>query len=112
MKPPENFTRIIDRKRYSTATATLIASDVYWDGHNMERHGRNTFLYQTPRGAYFTVTLTQWQGEQDNLAPVDIDEAIRLYEGALTEHAVDYGEAFPEVEVEDAGATQSLIPKG
>ena len=64
--------------------------------------GSGTALYQTPRGAYFTVTLTPWQGEQDSLAPVDIDEAIRLYEGALTEHAVGYREAFPEVEVEDA----------
>lgn len=102
MKPPENFTRIVNRKRYSTKTATLIAGDDYWDGHNFERHGRNTFLYRTPKGEYFTVTLTQWQGEQDSLTPISQDEAIALFEGRLTEHEVNYKEAFPGVIVEDA----------
>ena len=102
MKPPTNFTRIIDRKKYSTATATLIASDCYWEGHNFERHGRNTFLYRTPNGNYFTVALTQWQGEQDRLDPVTLEEAIAQYEGALSEHEMSYAEAFPGVKVEDA----------
>jgi len=102
MKPPENMIRIIGRKRYSTKTATLLAHDAFWDGHNFERHGRNTFLYRTPSGAYFTVGLTQWQGEQDTLSPVSLEEAIELFEGALTEHEVKYAEAFPSVEVQDA----------
>ena len=102
MKPPTNFTKIIDRKRYSTATATLVASDAYWDGHNFERAGRNEFLYKTPKGAFFTVTMTQWQGEQDALTPIDVDEAILLYEGQLSEHEIEYKVAFPGVEVEDA----------
>ncbi len=102
MKPPENFTRIVDRKRYSVKTATLLAGDDYWDGHNFERHGRNTFLYRTPGGAYFTVMLTQWQGEQNTLEPVTLEEAISLYEGSLSEHEVSYAEAFPGVEVKDA----------
>jgi hypothetical protein len=101
MKPIE-WTKIIGKKRYSTKTATLIASDAYWDGHNFERHGRNIFLYRTPNGAYFTVALTQWQGEQDRLETVTLEEAIVLYEGALTEHEVSYAEAFPGVKVEDA----------
>jgi len=102
MRPPEDFTRIVGKKRYSTKTATLIAGDDYWDGHNHERHGRNTFLYKTARGAFFTVTLTQWQGEQDILSPITQDEAIGLYEGPLIEHRADYAEAFPSVTVEDA----------
>lgn len=102
MKPPEKFSRIIDRKRYDVETATLIAHDVYWDGHNMERSGRNTFLYRTPNGHYFTVMLTMWQGEKDTLTPVSQDEAITLYEGRLSEHEVDYEEAFPGVDVEEA----------
>lgn len=102
MKPPEKFARVIGRKKYSTATATLIASDCYWDGHNWERKGRNTFLYRTPNGAYFTVNLTQWQGEQDSLDPVTLEDAIALYEGRLSEHEVSYAEAFPDVKVEDA----------
>ena len=102
MKPPENFSRIIDRRRYDVATATLIASDCFWDGHNFERHGRNTFLYCTPNGAYFTVTLSQWQGEQDTLTPVSQDAAIDLYEHTLSEHEADYADAFSDVNVEDA----------
>ena len=94
--------RIIEGKRYRTETATLLADDVYWDGHNMERGGRNTFLFRTPRGAYFTVTVTMWQGEHDTLTPLDEAEAIRLYEGALREHYVAYSEAFPNVTVEEA----------
>lgn len=102
MQPPTDMTRIIDRRRYSTATATLLAGDDFWDGHNFERRGRNDFLYRTPGGRYFVVGLTQWQGEQDVLRPVDLDEAISLFEGPLTEHRVEYAEAFPDVEVIDA----------
>lgn len=101
MREP-TMTKIVDRKRYDTETATLLAGDDYWDGHNFERHGRQQFLYRTPRGAYFTVNLTQWQGEQDTLTPVDLDEAIELYEGPLSNHREDYETAFPNVEVEDA----------
>jgi hypothetical protein len=102
MKPPEKFTKIIGKKRYSVEKATLIAADDYWDGHNFERSGRNEFLYRTPGGNYFTVNLTQWQGERDILTPVSQEEAISLYEGSLTEHYVKYSEAFPGVEVKDA----------
>ena len=101
MKPPENMVRIVNRRRYSTKTATLIAHDAYWDGHNFERHGRNTFLYRTPRGAYFVVNLTQWQGEQDTLAPLTHDDAYQLYED-LSEHEVNTAAAFPDVAIEDA----------
>jgi len=102
MHAPENFSRIVDRKKYDTATATLIAHDAYWDGHNFERSGRNTFLYRTPNGNYFEVTLSKWQGERDALTPVNLEEAIELYDGSLTEHEVSYQDAFPGVKVEEA----------
>lgn len=102
MKPPENYEKIIDRKRYSTKTAELIASNAYWDGSNFERSGRNQFLYKTPKGAFFFVNLTRWQGESDTLIPCSVDEAIEAYEGWLTEHEVEYSEAFPDIEVLDA----------
>ena len=28
-----NITRVVERRRYSTEAATVLASDVYWDGH-------------------------------------------------------------------------------
>ena len=98
----EEVSVVIGRKRYDTRTATLLAHDVYWDGQNFERHGRNTWLYRTPRGAFFKVTRTQWQGERDGLTPVTQEEAIDWYEVELTEHVVDYAEAFPRVAVEEA----------
>jgi len=96
------MSRIVNRKRYDTATAAQVASDAYWDGHNFERSGRNTWLYRTPRGAYFVVTRTQWQGEQDSLEPVTTERAIELYETALSEHEIEYGDAFPSIEIVDA----------
>ena len=96
------MTVIVNRKKYSTETATLLASDCYWDGHNFERNGRNEFLYRTPKGEYFTVNMSMWQGERDTLTPVTEDEAIELFEGSLTEHEVKYAEAFPNVKIEDA----------
>lgn len=102
MNPPNSMSAIIDRKKYSVKTAELLAGNDYWDGHNFERSGRNEFLYRTPNGAYFTVNLTQWQGERDTLLPVTQDEAIELFEGDLTEHRVKYAEAFPNVVVVDA----------
>ena len=102
MKPPENFTRIINRTRYNVATAALIASDAYWDGHNFERSGRNSFLYRTPKGNFFFVYLTCWQGERDTLEPATQDEAIEAYEGNLSEHDVSYTVAFPNVTIADA----------
>lgn len=102
MHPPKDFERIVDRKKYSVKNATLIASDEYWDGHNFERSGRNEFLYRAKNGNYFTVKLTQWQGERDTLTPVSQEEAIDLYENSLPEHEVEFGEAFPGVKVEEA----------
>ena len=102
MHPAETMTRIVNRTRHDVSKAELLAGDDYWDGHNFERSGRQRFLYRTPRGNYFTVSLSQWQGEQDTLDPVDIDDAILLYEGPLSEHRVEYEAAFPDVEVEDA----------
>jgi hypothetical protein len=99
---PDDMQRVVDGIRYRVATATLLADDQYWDGHNHERRGRNCFLYRTPKGRYFVVTLTMWQGEQDTLEPIDEQEARRLYEGSLTEHAVSWEEAFPDAEIEEA----------
>jgi hypothetical protein len=99
---PKRMTRVIAGKRFSTDNATLLADDVYWDGNNMERNGRNTFLYRTPKGNYFKVVLTQWQGEFDDLIPICLSEAQALYEGPLREHHVSYPLAFPGVDIEDA----------
>lgn len=102
MHAPTDYTEVIGGKRYSTATATLIAGDDYWDGSNFERRGTNTFLYRTPNGSYFKVFLTQWQGQRDNLVPLDTEEAQELYEMDLREHYVPFEQAFPHVQVVDA----------
>jgi hypothetical protein len=68
----------------------------------MERNGTNTFLYRTKRGAYFTVFLTQWQGQQDQLTPLSENEAYDLYESSLTEHHQSVKQAFPNITIKDA----------
>lgn len=85
--------QIIDRKKYDTETATLIASNRYWDGSNWERQGRNTYLYKTAKGNYFAHHTTQWQGEADTLEALTIDKAQDLYED-LREHDLDFEAAF------------------
>lgn len=98
---PRNMNEVIGRKRYVTEKATLIASDAYWDGSNFERHGRNTFLFKTERGNYFAQYQTCWQGERDRLKPLELDEAIKLFE-ELPEKEIDFEKAFPGVEIEEA----------
>jgi len=95
------MSKVVRGKRYDTETATLLASDAYWDGHNWERHGRNTFLYRTPKGAYFAVYQTLWQGERDTLSPISQAEAMDLFEG-MPEQVVTFEQAFPGVEVQAA----------
>jgi len=102
MRPPKEMSAVIGGLRYSVDKATLIASDAYWDGHNWERKGRNSFLYRTPKGRYFVICLTQWQGEKDTLTPVEQDEALNMWEGALSEHEVEFDEAFPDAKIEEA----------
>ena len=92
---PANMERIIEGKRYSVATAELLADDTYWDGL---KTSCPKFLYRTPNGAYFTLTMSQWQEEPDYLTAIDLEDAIELYEGPLTEHYIEYADAFPGVE--------------
>lgn len=101
MHPSKNLTRVVNGKRYSVSTATLLASDEYWDGNNFEHGGRNEFLYRTPKGAYFAVYMSQWEGEDyEHIASVSRDEAMRMWDD-LREHEVTYEEAF-DSEVEEA----------
>lgn len=88
--------------RYDADKATLVAGDDYWDGNNWERQGRNTFLFRTPNGRYFCQRRTQWQGEEDGrLEPLDLDEAISLYE-RLREARETFEAAFPGAAIEEA----------
>jgi hypothetical protein len=101
MKPPENWIEVKNGKRYDVSKSTLLAGDDYWDGHNYERHGRNTFLYRTPKGNYFAIRLTRWQGEIDTLQALTQDEAVTLWD-ELPEKRVSFEAAFPNVSIEDA----------
>jgi len=98
---PREIREVIGGIRYDTEKAQIIAHDCYWDGHNMERQGRNTYLYKTPKSRYFAVHLTLWQGEIDRLEPLTVDEAVALYK-RLPEKEVEFEEAFPTVDVEEA----------
>lgn len=101
---PYHMKQIINRKVYDTETAILLSGNDWFDGHNWERGGTQTFLYRTPKGAYFTQNMSQWQGSCDTLTPVSVDEAMELFEvhAAHDENRVSFEEAFPGVEIEEA----------
>ena len=100
MHPSDKMKRTINGQRYTVATSTLLASNEYWDGHNFERDGRNTFLYRTSGGAYYRVDLSMWQGERNTVEPLSREEAMALWE-TLPEHHESYEIAFDAV-VEEA----------
>jgi hypothetical protein len=87
--------KIIGGKRYDTDKADLVASNRYWDGHNWERHGRNTYLYRTNSGNWFLHHTTLWEGERDSIEPVTREEAKHHYE-ALPESCMTFEDAFGE----------------
>lgn len=98
---PNDMNEVIGGMRYNTAASRVLAGDDWWDGHNFERHGHNTYLFVTKNGRYFAQHLTQWQGERDYLEPLELEAAKQLFEG-LPQKRVDYTEAFPDAVVEDA----------
>lgn len=101
MQPNTEWTEVINGLKYSVEKAAVIAHDEYWDGSNMERSGRNCWLYRTPNGNYFKCNLTQWQGERDSLTPLSQDEALELWE-VLPEKQGSFEDAFPGVEIKEA----------
>lgn len=98
------MSQVIEGKRYNTETATLLCGNDWWDGHNYERRGENTFLFRTPRGRYFFQHLTQWQGSSDCIAPCSEGEAQSFYEACQPHNTcrIAFEEAFPAIEVEEA----------
>jgi hypothetical protein len=98
---PEDMTWVVAGKRYRTETATLVAHDEYWNGYNCEQGGRNTFLYRTPRGDFFAQYQTLLRGEVNRIKPLDMTEAIALYQ-SLPKKEVPFGVVFPCVNVEEA----------
>lgn len=92
---------IINRKRYDTKTATLLATTWYSDGSNRLSRGVGTALYKTPKGNYFFHHETQWVGSDDSIEPCSSEDAEAFFEGARNKE-VDYEKAFPDVDVEDA----------
>lgn len=99
MWTPKGFRRCVGHRWYDVETATLIAHGYYWDGKNYQRDGRKLFLYRTPGGAYFVVSVSVREGERDYLEPVSIEDAVTLYEGWFSERdrVLNFREAFPNL---------------
>ena len=124
MRIKDIFSRIMGRKRHSATPFTLLATDYYFDLLKGEKQGGDTALYRMPNGVFFTLSMTQGYCDRallnilpkrkaiglclhpldygSRMAVLTEAEAIELYEGPLTEHAIDYEMAFPGVQVEDA----------
>lgn len=95
------MTQIINKKRYNTETATIIASNEYWDGSNYERGGTNAHLYRSPKDAYFVGHSTCWQGSRSHIEVLTKEQAMQKYE-ELPEHEVEFEEAFPGETADEA----------
>jgi hypothetical protein len=91
---PRNMNWVIAGKRYRTDEATLIAHDAYWNNCNWEQNGRNTFLFRTSRGNFFAQHQTQVPGESDSIKPLDLTEAMHLYQ-SLQKKEVPFVIVFP-----------------
>lgn len=91
---------VINRRRYDTETATLIADDDV-DGRDRFSGGRASSLYRTDSGAYFVHCQTIWEGESDSIHPIPVEEAEVMFEG-LPHQVLSFEEAFPDIEVGDA----------
>mgnify|MGYP001441084465 CR=1 FL=1 len=87
--------KIVNGYLYDTDAAEIVASDRYWDGHNWERNGRNTYICRTPGGRFFLYVHTLWESERDVLEPISQDLAMEIYE-RLPEHEISYADAFGE----------------
>ncbi len=99
---PNGLKRVINGQRYTVDTSTVLASNSYWDGHNFERNGRNTWLLKTKNGAYFSAECSMWEGERDSIEPLSRADAMELYE-SLPEHLVNFETAFDAVVEAAAG---------
>jgi hypothetical protein len=98
---PQNMIWVTAGKRYRTDTATLIAHDAYWNGHQFEQGGRNTFLFRTPNGNFFAQHQTLLLGEINKITPLEANEALQLYQ-SLHKKEVPFRVAFPHIKAEDA----------
>lgn len=94
--------KIIGGRRYNTETSTLLADNEYADNSNRLQKGRGTYLYRTPRNAYFKAIVTIWQNEQNSITPLTIEEAQELYE-RLPNQYLEYEDAFFTTVEEAAG---------
>jgi hypothetical protein len=97
---PRKIEAVVDKLKYTTEGAELLASDAFFDGRNWERQGRNTFLYRTKKGRYFIVKQTTIRGEWDKLEPLEEGDAMTLY-STLPTKEIPFESAF-QGEVEEA----------
>ena len=91
MRAPK-VTRVVNRYRYATASATLVADNSpegNWGGKVM-------WLYRSPEGKYFTVIRFLYGGGRDLLMPVSQEDAKCFYIFRLHNHRLPFEEAFPQ----------------
>ena len=93
--------KVINRKRYNTATAVIIATNEYKINSPADGLRRTSSLYRTQKGEFFSTHETCFEGEHDSLQPLSEADAIDIYE-AMSTCYIKFEDAFPGVEVEDA----------
>lgn len=87
---------VIDRIRYSSEDATLLAFQLNKYGDAVIYEGN--YLFRSPHGRYFSLRLTC---SSSRIRPLAWQEAGRVYKG-LSEKSMPYSQAIPYPPIVDA----------
>jgi hypothetical protein len=97
---PRNIDTVVNGKRYQTEKATLIASNIHWNGRDYRVGGKNTYLFRTPNDNYFVQYESDNANEPDRIVPLNVDEAREQY-AKLPSEKMPFLEAFPGTKFEE-----------
>lgn len=105
MTMPGPYQAVVNKRRFDTATATLLADNVQAErnGNPAPTNSRATYLYRTERGAYFFLRCSFVTGESAYcIEPLHAQSAYKFFEDQRNKRHVDVAVAFPSVKIEEA----------
>jgi len=76
---------MVNKVKYDTANAKVLANNFYADGVNEYNDGKALELYVDDEGKYFFAEYSSWEGVKDRISPVSSAEAAAFIEKYGTE---------------------------
>ena len=71
---------MVNRVKYDTANATMLANNFYADGVNEYTEGKALELYIDKENRYFFAEYSCWEGVKDRITPVTANDAAAFIE--------------------------------